>query len=90
MSQITGMKIKTSPGLRMPIELVHEYGLAIMCASYRRLACADAQRMLGLEGMVADQQLIVLLEALGNRGNQFALVAKDSMLQGSPQLVFRS
>jgi len=46
---------------------VHEYGLAIMCASYRRLACADAQRMLGLQGTVLDQQLIVLLEALGNR-----------------------
>jgi hypothetical protein len=46
---------------------VHEYGLAIICASYRRLACADAQRMLGLQGTVPDQQLIVLLEALGNR-----------------------
>ena len=46
---------------------VHEYGLAIMCASYRRLACADAQRMLGLQGTVPDQQLIGLLEALGNR-----------------------
>jgi hypothetical protein len=46
---------------------VHEYGLAIMCASYRRLACADAQRMLGLQGTEPDQQLITLLEALGNR-----------------------
>ncbi len=46
---------------------VHEHGLAIMCASYRQLACADAQRMVGLQGTVADQQLITLLEALGNR-----------------------
>ena len=46
---------------------VHEYGLAIVCASYRRLACADAQRMLGLQETVPDQQLSVLLEALGNR-----------------------
>ena len=46
---------------------VREYGLATMCASYRKLACADAQRMLGLQGTEPDQQLIVLLEALGNR-----------------------
>ncbi|KAL0039045.1 hypothetical protein WJX77_006147 [Trebouxia sp. C0004] len=69
---------------------VHEYGLATMCASYRRLACADAERILGLQGTEPDQQLITLLEALGNRGNQFALVAKDSILQGSTQLFFRS
>ena len=46
---------------------VQEYGLAVMCASFRCLTCMDAQHMLGLCGPEALQQLLDLVDSLSSR-----------------------
>ena len=46
---------------------VHEYGVGVLCASYRRLACSDVQRMLQLDTGGVQDQLKALLEQLASR-----------------------
>ena len=46
---------------------IQEYGVSMMCASHRRLACSDAQWMLCLHQDTVQDQLRALLERLANR-----------------------